>query len=146
MIVNFFTCTDDPRTLNKTLNYNLTAECIVYNGCSIISPVLKLRYNPTIVNCNYFFIPEWRRYYSIDNLSVDNGKMLYVTGTVDPIYTFRDSILTCNATAIRNEGIGSPTYIPDSSLPLYPESDYVTSLSIGNYAIAGNYHYLLTTK
>lgn len=146
MNVEFYTCSDDPRKISKTMQSVKSAVCTVYDGCSITSPTIMLRYDPDIITCNFFRIPEWNRWYSIADYSVDNAKTLYVTGMIDVLYTYKDQILACDATAIRSEGVGRPTYIPDSSLPLYPESDYVTSLSIGNYAISGNYHYLLTTK
>ena len=146
MNVEFYTCSDDPRKISKTMQSVKTTNCTVYNGCSVTSPVIMLRYDPSIITCNYFRIPEWNKWYSIADYSVDNAKTLYVTGMIDVLYTYKDQILECDATAIRNEGVGSPTYIPDSSLPLYPESDYVTSLSIGSYAVKGDYHYLLTTK
>lgn len=146
MNVEFYTCSDDPRKINKTMQLVTTANCAVYDGCSITAPSIMLRYDTNIIKSNVFKIPEWDRWYSIADYNVDNAKTLHVPGMIDVLYTYKDQILECDATAIRNEGVGKPTYIPDSSLPLYPESDYVTSLSIGNYAISGNYHYLLTTK
>lgn len=146
MNVEFYKCSDDPRKISKTMLSVKSANCTVYNGCSVTSPVIMLRYSPAIIDRNFFRIPEWNRWYGISDYSVDNAKTLYVTGLIDVLYTYRDQILACYATAIRNEGVGRPTYIPDSSLPLYPESDYVTSLSIGSYAVKGEYHYLLTTK
>lgn len=104
-----------------------------------------LRYDANILNSNYIKIPEWNRYYYIDNINVDNAKTMYVTASVDVLKTYREQIINCNATAVRNENVGT-TYTPDTSFPLYPESDFVTSLVIGSYETAGNYHYILTTK
>lgn len=146
MIVEFYSCSDDPRKINKTMQLVSNTNCAVYDSCSITAPSIMLRYDANIIKSNFFRIPEWNRWYSIADYNVDNAKTLYITGMIDVLYTYKDQILECVATAIRNEGIGRPTYIPDSSLPLFPESDYVTSLSIGSYAVKGDYHYLLTTK
>lgn len=145
MNVEFYKCSDDPRVLNKSLQNVATVNCQIYDSCSILAPVLMLRYDSNIMNSNYIRIPDWNRFYYINNINVDNAKTMYVTAAVDVLNTYKEQILNCNATAIRNENTGT-TYVPDSSFPLYPCSDFVTSLAIGTYETAGTYHYILTTK
>lgn len=146
MDVILYKCDDDPRTLDKTLGDGVTRKCSVYGQCSVVAPALLLRYDATLLQHNYMYIGDWHRYYKIDNISVDRGEQMIVTGTVDVLQTYNAQIKTCPATCIRNEGVGRPTYIPDSSLPLYPDSDYVTSLSLGTYGESGGLQYFLATK
>lgn len=148
MIVVFGNCTDDPRKLDKTINTVFTAQCNVYGSCSIIKPVLTLRYDPLIKNCNYCYIQEWGRYYTIGEPTVDNGKQMYINATVDALYSFAEDIKNCSATCIRNEGIGAPTYVPDSSFPIMPAGEYLTSTIIGQYFEpgTGSRYFLLATK
>lgn len=146
MDVIFYKCSDDPRSLNKTYTDEKRKTCTVYAECSILNPSILLRYDAGLIHHNYMYIPEWGRYYFVSSMSVATGKQMIVTGSVDVLQTYKDEIKNCPATCIRNEGVGRPTYIPDSSLPLYPDSDYVTSLSLGNYGAPGGLQYFLATK
>lgn len=143
----FYNCTDDPRKIGKNLVEIKSAGCKVYDTCSIVSPTLMLRYDSGLIDADYMYIPDWHRYYKIFNITADNGRIMYVSATVDVLETYKDEILACDATCIRNEGIGSPTYVPDPSFPLMPASDYVTSVIIGEYFPEKEYrNYILSTK
>lgn len=151
MTVILYKCSDDPRTLEKTLTDQKKKDCKVYGNCSLQAPTLLLRYDSTITQHNYMYIAEWNRYYFIDNISVDNGKQMIISASVDVLMTYRDSIKSCNATCIRNEGIGKPTDVPDSSFPIKPSSNYMKLTNIGTYFSPETEgydrpHYLLATK
>lgn len=149
MIATFFKCTDDPRKLDKTLVPVKQKNVEIYSVISVIAPVLSLVYDSDILSCNYVQINEWNMYYHIDNFNVDNARRLYVISTLDDIYTFRDELKNCCATAIRNEGVGI-NYVPDPSLPMMPASNYCVSQIIGQYWSQSveeqPKHYILATK
>lgn len=147
MNVEFYTCSDDPRKINKTMQLVSSAICTVYNGCSVTSPVIMIRYDDTVINCNYFKIPEWNRWYSIADYSVENGKTLYVNGLVDVLFTYKRQLLECNATAIRSEGVGKPTYVVDNQLPIVQGTYNITSQIFPNSPLDtdANTSYILTT-
>lgn len=148
MNVAFYNCKDDPRTLNKDPELIAEKTCTVYGNCSLARPALLLKYDAVVATCNYMYIRDWNRYYFISDVSVDQGKQMIVTASLDAVYTYRNEILECNATCVRNEGIGAPTYVPDNSFPLMPSGEFVQSVIIGKYFdpedITDNF--LLTTK
>lgn len=149
MIATFFNCTDDPRKLDKTLVPVKQKNVEIYNACSVITPVLSLVYDPDILSCNYLQLNEWNKYYFINNFNVDNAKRLYVISTLDDLYTYREDIRNCVATAIRNQAVGI-NYVPDPSLPMMPDSNYCVSQVIGQYwstsVTEQPKHYVLATK
>lgn len=149
MLVNFYSTTDDLRKLNKTLNVvKNNVNCRVYDDCNYQSPSLILAYDATIIDTNILQIPEWDYYYKITGITVRNGVEMVVTADVDYLQTYGSALLECNATCIRNGGIGKPTYIADSSFPLYSSAGYFTSLKLDEY-FQLNYNtdnFLLATK
>lgn len=149
MIATFYTCNDDPRKVDKTLSQVKAKPVAIYNGCNIITPIMYLDYDAELLNCNYMSLDEWNRYYFIRNFSVDNGKRLYISAELDDLYTYRDQIKACTATAIRNESVGI-NYVPDPSLPLMPAKNHITSTVIGQYwkttVVEQARHYVLATK
>lgn len=153
MTVTLYKCSDDPRTLSKNLTDEKSkTECTIYGDCSILAPTILLRYDATIIHHNYMYIADWGRYYFIDNITVSNGKQMVISGSVDVLQTYKESIKTCKGNCIRNEGIGRPTDVPDHEFPIKPASNFVTSLNIGSYFDIetensdGTLHYLLSTK
>ena len=149
MIAVFYTSNDDPRKVDKTLKQVKQKPVAIYSGCNIITPTLYLDYDSELLNCNYLYLDEWERYYFIRNFSVDSGKRMYIDAELDDLYTYRDQLKECIATAIRNESVGI-NYVPDPSLPLMPAKNYCTSTVIGQYwadtVVEQARHYVLATK
>ena len=146
MTVIFYKCNDDPRKLDKTLAEISTKQCSVYGSCNVMNPSLLLKYDALIMDCNFFQVVDWGYYYMMNAPTLDNGMKMIVSGQLD-IYTFRTEIKQLSATCIRNEGIGSPTYVPDSSFPLYPSSEYFTSVIVGEYFnMTTDQNFIISTK
>ena len=79
-------------TLVTDENGNLIADVITYDGN-----------DSEILNFNYFYIAEFRRYYFLSSLVVSSHNLLIVSGEVDPLYSFKDQILSNDAFIERNE-------------------------------------------
>ena len=62
--VEFFTCNDDPRTLNKTLTPVLenAIPATLTANTSILQPTLLIKYNGAVCGANYMYIPHFQRY------------------------------------------------------------------------------------
>lgn len=149
MNVSFYNTKDDPRKIQKTMQPIVTdVVCSVYGICSVITPTILLKYYADIINANYMYISDLDRWYLISDHKLNSGKQLYITGIIDVLQTYSFQILQCNATCIRNGGIGRPSYVPDSSLPLYQSAENFTSLNIGTLFDPSNINrnWLLTTK
>lgn len=58
---------------------------------------LELKYNSSVFNSNYFYCEQTGRYYFITDIKLGVGNKIYVVGSVDVLYTFKDSILNSSA-------------------------------------------------
>lgn len=96
MTVTFYSVSDDARVLNKTLGdaVSTLSSVEIYGECSIMDPVLKLVYDADLLDANYCYISDWKRYYYIENYDVSNGREMYVR--------MREDVLMSNKTAIGN--------------------------------------------
>ena len=126
--VEFYTCNDDPRTLNKTMSPVLenAIPATLTANTSILQPILLIQYNGAVRGANYMYIPYFQRYYTIENITVTEGKRMTITGASDPVHTMKDQILNCPCICVRKTA-NTPTYVPDTQLPVNPVTEYVES-------------------
>lgn len=124
--VNFYTCNDDPRVLNKNLQLinNTPISAILTANTSILQPILLIKYNADVCGANYMEIPLFNRYYTIENITVTEGERMTITGASDPVYTMREQILNCPCICVRKTA-HAPTDVPDTQFPVNPEQDYI---------------------
>ena len=96
MTVTFYSVSDDARVLNKTLGDAVATLSTVeiFGECSIMDPVLKLVYDADLLDANYCYISDWKRYYYIENYDLSNGREMYVR--------MHEDVLMSNKTAIGN--------------------------------------------
>lgn len=74
------------------------------DDCSIIDPVIAVEsvVGSNIAKCNYAYIPEFARYYYINNI-VCRGKLFELHMHVDVLMSYRGDIRSNNAVISRQE-------------------------------------------
>ena len=132
MVISFYKYSGDPRVANKTLGAEIARieSPRIEDDCTITNPHFCFAYNALIANCNYMYVDDWGRYYRMDPVTVDDGKRMYVSGTVDAVLTYWDQIKTSPAIATRYSAAGI-SKIPDPNLPIATEYDSVYSIVFG---------------
>lgn len=93
-------------------SYLLTDE----NGNEIDDVALDNGEAPRILDFNYFYIEEFRRYYYLTSFIISSNQLATITGVVDPLYSFKDGILENEGYIERNEF----TYDSNMDDPLFP--------------------------
>lgn len=156
MNVFFGVCTADPLMLDKSQHITLQEDpvtCNIYESCSIFSPVLKLRYSAALIGYNYFYIPDWNRYYFMETPEVQPGEIAIIRGSEDYLYSNMQEIkdLTCNI--IRQEFYKKDMYLMDNEITKSSKS-YVKTLEFKsegshdanffNYDVSNKHCYLIT--
>jgi hypothetical protein len=96
----------DTSVLSPTLLLALPTENFDYvtdeNG-NLIADVMASTEHDSVLDFNYMYIAEFRRYYYVTSIYVSSDLLLVVTGEVDPLYSFKDAILDNKAMIERNE-------------------------------------------
>lgn len=113
MQIVLFKNNDDKRKLTKTLNGGLTISGKLTDLTDFLNPVIELGYNADIINYNYVYIPAFKRYYFVDNFSVDNN-VLTINLHCDVLMTYKNDILSSKALVTRTH-VGNK-YLPDAMI------------------------------
>ena len=127
MELNLFSCTAENERVDKT---NYISNRFVMNGSlrdesSVIDPVIMIeKNNPTLYDYNYMYIPEFKRWYYInDIISVRNG-LWEIHAHVDVLYTWGADIKRMNGVADKLEDIlNANVYFDDGSFIMDSRND-----------------------
>ena len=144
--VQFGSCVDDKRKINKAFSSTITAAASVYGDISILSPRLLVEYNSSIFSCNYCYIAEYNRYYYITNISLSSGDRMVVSCSVDPLMSFSSEIMSLNVTITRQE-FADDNFLPDNfmtptskkDVEVYKIDNNVFNVRNGNAHSAANF-------
>ncbi len=114
MTIKLYHNDSDKRTVSKTLtNEGALAGAVIIDDTSILAPRLKVRDNGIImVQYNYCYIADFKRYYYITDITVSNGYIL-IDCKVDVLMTYANEIKACTGVLARQENIWSG-YVDDS--------------------------------
>ena len=97
---------DDNNILNKTLtDEKHILEIRLKQPVDIINPSIILR-NDGFLLYNYAYIPEFERYYFIENITNKTKDTFEILLKVDVLQSFKDDILTSKG-IITNDNIGN---------------------------------------
>lgn len=118
---------------------------------SIITPTITYEYN-SFITFNYVYIPEFKRYYFVDDIRVLSNKIYEVDLTVDVLTTYKDNILElegfvdrCSSATNPNiidkkrvieQGFDTETYSVDNGIT-YPNGVDISSVSNVIYTLSG---------
>lgn len=113
MTLQFYNNHSDIRVLNKSLTAVGSEQTANFTDVvNYDDPELRLDMNNTLLCANYFYVKEWGKYYYIRNKDIIDGNFLYITGHIDVLMSFKNSILTSDVIAQRSASEAN-AYIPD---------------------------------
>ena len=122
MTISLYNNYSDKRVLGKNLSLIKTVTGNLKNDCSIISPIIDIKYDENLFSCNYLYIQEFNRYYFINDIIVKSGEVLTLTCKVDVLESSKNEIDTMQVRVIRNEHVGL-TFIRDNNITLSSEKE-----------------------
>ena len=108
---------------NSDYDTKKTYACLLRKGSSLSTPVIEIEnIEPTndLFECNYAYIPDFHRYYFIDDVQYNNPIWVFNL-TVDVLATYKDDILNSRQYVLRS----SSTFdidLPDNFYPTLPKS------------------------
>lgn len=106
----------DNRCINKNIIDGEIISGTLRTSTSIISPVITFE-SSSPLRYNYAYIPEFRRYYYIKNVTSARNNLWEVQFEIDPLMSFKADICALKVVVDKqsNESNGDE-YIDDSSL------------------------------
>lgn len=112
--IKLYKCSAERNRVDKSSYLNLvdTITGIFRYENSLLHMVIEIEYEK-VPDFNYIFIPEFSRYYFVDNVSTINNNLWGISLTVDALMSYKDSIYELEAFVDRNEFEYSPNIIDD---------------------------------
>ena len=128
MTIKLYHNDSDKRTVSKTLsNEGSLAGATIIDDTSILAPRLKVRDNGIImVQYNYCYIADFKRYYYITDITVSNG-YIYIDCKVDVLMSYAAEIRACSGIIKRQESKCN-YYLDDEKYKSYEYSRIQTKL------------------
>lgn len=119
MRIILYTCNAEYNRINKSqyLSREFQLEGILKEESSVIDPVILIeKTNPAKYNYNYMYIPEFNRWYHIQNIEHVRNKLWRINAHVDVLYTWGGDIKSskCILEKSQNDGV-SNVYLNDGS-------------------------------
>lgn len=100
MFLKLYNNTSEKNAITKTLTNELSLEGKLRGECTIKNPVIDIASTGNIPSYNFAYIPEFDRYYFIDNISSIRTGIWSIAMTCDVLMSFKTDIL--NSYAIIN--------------------------------------------
>lgn len=111
MVIKLYKITDTNNTINKTLT-NETEYTIKFKGVADIKKPVVLLTSETFLNFNYAYIPDFERFYFINNIEINPNKIYTLNLSVDVLESFKNDILASKGMITKQTNINS--YYNDS--------------------------------
>lgn len=102
MTIRLYLNTSPPNYVNKSIELITEITGVIREPTSILNPTIVIeRSAPT--GFNYFYIPEFNRYYFLDGVSSEYNNLIAISGTVDVLMSYAPEIKAFSAVVKRNE-------------------------------------------
>ena len=110
--ITLYNTSSDTTTVTKSLSGGTNFSCTLRGECSILQPVIMLEAS-SLTGFNYAYIPEFGRYYYINNVDIIRTGLWRVSMSVDVLMSYASSIRSLKATVARQQE-QSDGYLPDN--------------------------------
>lgn len=146
MTIGLYYNKSDERKLNKDLETIATYEGYLKNECSIQNPTVFIEGAFNIgnnINANYMFLPDYRRYYYITDITQVRANLVKITGRVDVLMSFKDEIQN-SVGIVRKQEHNYSLFLDDGSLKVYQDK-LIICKEFPNGFPKENDHFILVT-
>lgn len=138
----------DDRVINKNLG-DVQVEMIngtLRDDCDLIDPSFLIHSDPR--GCNYAWIPEFRRYYFINDVQVIRTGLWQISCHVDVLLTYKEFIKNCDIIVTKTSakslddgskdgiGIGYNAMLVDPNIPITQTTRH-RELTFDGYSAGG---------
>lgn len=146
MTIGLYYNKSDERKLNKDLDTIATYNGYLKNECSIQNPTVFIEGAFNIgnnINANYMFLPDYRRYYYITDITQVRANLVKISGRVDVLMSFKDEIQN-SIGIVRRQEHNYSLFLDDGSLKVYQDK-LIICKEFPNGFPKENDHFILVT-
>lgn len=116
-----------PNVVNKKLTEVAKYTSVrLLDDTSVLTPTIEVRESTIIDNLwsiNYFYIPKFKRYYFVTDLTATAG-MFQISGRVDVLRTYKNEINLSSQIITRQQNL-QDKYLHDSMIPISDKQEVI---------------------
>ena len=127
MRIELYTNNSEVEKLVKDLITLQTLEGTLRESTSILNPTIKIEGLTDIEKINYMYIPEFGRYYFVNDIRSIRNNLFEISAHVDVLMTYAEQIKQQKAVIRRQENVWN-TYLDDGTFKAYQNPLIVTKL------------------
>lgn len=135
---------NENHAITKTLNSIVSISGTLRDDSSIINPIILLE-GESFSTYNYAYIPEFFRYYFIDEIVNFRNNLWMLRLKIDVLMSFRTGILETNCILNESEISGADPYISDPRVWVTKVKDKTDIIQFPN-GLLENGEYILITS
>ena len=106
MEIKLYNTKNENNTINKTLE-NETVYNIRFKDIADVKKPVVILNSSTFLNFNYAYIPDFKRYYFIENIEIQPNNIYKLSLSVDVLESFKNDILNSNGFISRQTDINN---------------------------------------
>lgn len=119
MTVIFMTNASEPNKVGKQLSNVATFTGTLREAANVCDPTILVEGDVSqVINCNYMYVEEFRRYYFITGIAVTSNELFAVSGHVDVLETYQQQIRGLSG-IIRRQENSYNLYLDDGIFKCY---------------------------
>lgn len=128
--------------VHKSLTSIATVDIELTNNFNLTGGDIRMRRNDNYLGCNYFYIPQFRRYYFCE-ISVENGAFMIATLKSDALSSFWDEYK--NSQCLAHRSTSHPDIrIPDERIMVMDRPNVVVRRLGAAFEYSSSNNYVLT--
>ena len=102
MLIYLYTNKDSNNVINKKLENEIEKDITLKDRVNIMNPIIRLK-DPTPIESNYCYIPNFNRYYFIEEVIFVNREIQEIYLSCDVLETYKDDILNSESIISKSE-------------------------------------------
>lgn len=108
MKITLYNTTSTYNCINKTLTNSTDFEVKLKDSTSMTKPIILLNTSLDLSNYNYCYIPKFKRYYFLTNITIQRQNLFIIDLDIDVLESYKNDIL--NSVAYISQTINSNPY------------------------------------
>lgn len=120
MTIQLTSYNGEKNRINKEVSFSAQFEGTLREASDVVNPAILIEAPvDSVCGFNYAFIPEFKRFYFIQNCTAFRSGLTVINMAVDVLYTYKSSILNSPAVIVRSSKAGDGIFsLPDDRYPI----------------------------
>ena len=129
MEIKLYISSDETNKIDKTITNEIVLTGTIKDETSVINPIILIEAD-NLTQYNYCYIPLFKRYYFIKDITVVRNNLFRLFLDIDVLMSYKDEILNLDCIVNKQENYSTP-YINDNSR-IYENRNFTSIINFRN--------------